>query len=631
MRKIFDLPIGLRLIVIINVLVILLVGSLGFYVVKLEMRSTLEDTSLRMTDQVADLEKLVLQQVADNQKIVTVGINAAEQYIKTLGNIEQSNNNTVLFNAINQVTKQSKTVDLPAWFLNGEMVQNSTNYVDRITELTGATATIFQKIDGGYLRISTNVKNDSGQRAVGTYIPMDSPVAQAINSRQDYFGRAFVVDDWYLTAYRPIVINNEVEGILYVGVPEKDMKEIKEIFSNKKYFDTGYPYIVSKDGILLVHPTDEGKSITSETFFTDMLNSKSNIGSSIYQWNGKNKHQYYRYIDAIGSYVAVTVYESEIMESAHRIRNAVIVFMAIGIVIFILIIFGLVQNISQNLKKAVITTKAIADGDLNQVFELNQKDEIGQMAKALTEMTQGLKSIVENIKSGAGNISSASQELSSASMQISEGATEQASSIEEVSSTMEEITANIQQNTDNANQTSKVSQEANSGIKEVAARSSQVVEANKTIAEKITIINDIAFQTNILALNAAVEAARAGEHGRGFAVVAAEVRKLAERSKVAADEIVTLAKSSLDLSVKAKEVMENTIPKIENTTQLLLEISAASNEQNNGASQVNNAIQQLNYITQQNASSSEELAASAELLAGQAVQLNEAISFFKID
>lgn len=243
-------------------------------------------------------------------------------------------------------------------------------------------------------------------------------------------------------------------------------------------------------------------------------------------------------------------------------------------------------------------------------------------------MASQLKTIISNIMSSAENISSASHQLSSTSQEMSQGASEQASSVEEVSSTMEQIASNIEQNTENAQQTEKISLSANEGMNKVAKKSVDAVEANKNIAEKITIINDIAFQTNILALNAAVEAARAGEHGKGFAVVAAEVRKLAERSKIAAEEIVGLAKQSLNLAEDASSVMTDTIPQIENTTKLVQEIAAASHEQNNGTAQINDAVQQLNSVSQQNAAASEELATSAEELSSQAEELKNVVSYF---
>jgi len=282
------------------------------------------------------------------------------------------------------------------------------------------------------------------------------------------------------------------------------------------------------------------------------------------------------------------------------------------------------------LEKAISQVKQVSEGDLTlKIEESVSKNELGVLNNALKNLVQVLYNTIEEVKQNADHVAASSIQLSSSSEQMSQGATEQASSIEEVSSTMEEISANIHQNTDNSQQTESVADEANKGIIEVAERAKKATVANKDIAEKITVINDIAFQTNILALNAAVEAARAGEHGKGFAVVAAEVRKLAENSKKAAEEIVSLAQISLELSNGAGEVMVNTIPKIEQTSQLVREITAASIEQNNGASQVNNAIQQLNDITQQNASSSEELAANAEELSGRAEHLKNVISFFK--
>ncbi len=306
----------------------------------------------------------------------------------------------------------------------------------------------------------------------------------------------------------------------------------------------------------------------------------------------------------------------------------------IGIIISLILGMVITRLVTTGINKGVDIAETIADGDLTINVDtglLEQKDEIGQLANAMQRMVEKLRDVIGSVVSGSGNIASASQQMAGTAQEMSQGSTEQASSAEEVSSSMEEMAANIQQNTDNARETEKLANNVSSGIQEVGSAAGESLQSIKTIADKISIIGEIARQTNILALNAAVEAARAGEHGKGFAVVAAEVRKLAENSKVAADEINALANSSVSVTEKAGSLMQSLIPEINKTAQLVQEIAAASIEQNSGADQVNSAIQQLNQVTQQNAAASEEMATSSEELASQADQLLEMVSYFKLD
>jgi methyl-accepting chemotaxis protein len=288
-------------------------------------------------------------------------------------------------------------------------------------------------------------------------------------------------------------------------------------------------------------------------------------------------------------------------------------------------------SINRGLRNAVTAVQNVADGDLTKFASITSKDEIGELLGYVNTMIERLRGVVGDALAASDNVSSGSQELSASSEQLSQGATEQASAAEEASASMEQMAANIKQNADNAAQTEKIARQSSRDAEASGQAVGRAVGAMRTIAEKISIVQEIARQTDLLALNAAVEAARAGEHGKGFAVVASEVRKLAERSQAAAAEISALSGETVQVATEAGEMLNKLVPDIQKTAELVSEISAACREQDIGASQINEAIQQLDKVTQQNAGASEEMSATSEELASQAEELQASIAFFRVD
>jgi methyl-accepting chemotaxis protein len=343
-------------------------------------------------------------------------------------------------------------------------------------------------------------------------------------------------------------------------------------------------------------------------------------------------------IDLIASIVVSNekgLAEDKLSSTANYVagRNLLLTILGIGLLVglgtAIWIIRGIMSQLGAEPPVILEIAEKIASGDLESELVHGKGKVVGVLAAMIT-MRNKLVSVITEVNRSSIALSAASQQVSGTAQSLSQGASEQAASVEETSASVEEMGSSINQNSENARVTDGIATESSNAAKDGGESVFATVQAMKDIAGKITIIEDIAYQTNMLALNAAIEAARAGEHGKGFAVVAAEVRKLAERSQVAASEISELTGESVKVAEKAGGLLEKMVPDIARTAELVQEITAASEEQASGVGQITSAMQQLDQVTQQNAAGSEELAATAEEMRGQSESLIEMISFFKL-
>jgi len=409
-----------------------------------------------------------------------------------------------------------------------------------------------------------------------------------------------------------------------------------------------YLWINDFEPRMIMHPFRkdlDGKNISDykdpngKALFVEMAKvcKESGQGFVDYMWQWKDnkdkivpKISYVKSYEAWGWIIGTGIYIKDVEDQIASLYFKIFIIMGLIVVLFFALIIVTTRKIVSPIKDGLEFAQSIAAGDLTARLVVLSNDETGRLTGALRDMQVKLSDVIKKIIASSQSLALSSGEINSTSISLSESANEQAANVEEVSSSMEEMGATITQNAENARNTDDIARKTSKQAEEGGKAVYETVSAMNMIAEKINVIEEIAYQTNLLALNAAIEAARAGEHGKGFAVVAGEVRKLAERSQAAAQEIGDLAGKSVAIAQRAGKFLDEIIPDIIKTSDLVQDITEASKQQDDGVSQINKAMEQLNEITQSTASASEELASTSELLKSHALQLQTVTGFFKI-
>ncbi|MEN3275165.1 MAG: methyl-accepting chemotaxis protein [Massilia sp.] len=534
---------------------------------------------------------------------------------------------------------------------------------DRFSQETGGNATIFAADGADFVRVSTSVKKETGERAVGTPLDRASPAYAALKDGKVYVGLAKLFGKHFITQYEPVRdAGGRVVGALYVGVDiSADLAMLKERIRTIKVGETGYFYVLNSApgkgyGELLVHPAREGENILDSraadgrAFVKEMLEQQA--GTIAYAWQNPGETSAREKLVVFAPFkewnwvVAGGTYRDEITAHATELRNRYFLFGLVALAVFAAALYAFVRaRVTRPLAAARDAAVRMADGDLTVQIASLGRDEIGRLADAMNGIGRNLSQVVGKVRSGAEHIASASGQISSGNLDLCVRTERQADSLAGTAASMGELTETVRQNADHARQAntlavnaSTIAEQGGSMVAKVVDTMESIQQSSRKISDITGVIDGIAFQTNILALNAAVEAARAGEQGRGFAVVATEVRNLAQRSAAAAKEIKDLiAASSLEVDAgselvsQAGQTMNEVLASVGRVTNIMADISAASAEQSSGIEQVNRAIGEMDEGTRQNAALVEQASAAAQALRDQAAELARAVRLFRLD
>ena len=559
------------------------------------------------------------------------------------------------------------TVDIggkatPTLKLDGKVLNLDFGAPDSFTAQTGGNATIFAADGEDFVRVTTSVKKENGERAIGTTLDRNSPAYAVLRDGRSYIGLVTLFGKQYITQYEPARdAAGKVVAVLYVGVDiTEDMKLLKDRIRALKVGETGYFYVLNAApgkhyGELLVHPGSEGANLLDSraadgrAFIREMLEKKN--GSIDYDWQNpgestaREKFVAYTHIKDWNWIIAGGTYRDEITAAATELRQRFILAGLLALAVLAALLYAVVRaSVARPLAQVRDVARRIAEGDLTARTESRGRDEIGLLTEAINSVGASLSSVVGKVRLGAEQIASASQQISAGNLDLCQRTEEQAASLAGTATSMDQLTATVRQNADNARQAnqlavsaSNVAQRGGATVAQVIERMDAISQSSRKISDITGVIDGIAFQTNILALNAAVEAARAGEQGRGFAVVANEVRSLAQRCAAATKEIKLLIDASNGeveaggkLVADAGATMQDVLASVARVTDIMAQITAASQEQTGGIEHINSAVGAMDEATQQNAALVEEASAAAQAMQDQADELARAVRLFRL-